>query len=65
MPQYSLFISHSLMIYTCLANVCVAMATGLVMVLLFEAPSMHLEKLLLGSLGLARMPQIIKYKKEL
>ena len=57
-----MYISQPLWIYYCVANVCISMAVGFVMVILFEAPIMHLEKLLFGFLGLSKLPTVNKYK---
>ena len=57
-----MYISQSLWIYVCISNVCVAMAVGFLMVIFFEAPIMHIEKLTFGYLGLAKLPSPIKYK---
>jgi len=62
MPQYSLYASHPLMVYTCLSNVCISMGIGLLMMIMFEAPFMHIEKIVFGLLGLGKLPQIVKYK---
>jgi len=61
-PTYRMYISQPLWIYYCIANVCISMAVGFVMVILFEAPIMHLEKLLFGFLGLSKLPTVNKYK---
>ena len=61
---FRVYVSQSLWIYMCVANVCIAMAVGFVMVLMFEAPIMHLEKLLFGALGLAKLPRVTKYKTQ-
>ena len=38
--------------------------SGLATTLVFEAPVVHLEKLLFGYLGVARLPAVNKYKVE-
>eukprot|EP00088_Acartia_fossae_P010348 TRINITY_DN15149_c0_g1_i2.p1 TRINITY_DN15149_c0_g1~~TRINITY_DN15149_c0_g1_i2.p1 ORF type:complete len:350 (-),score=38.16 TRINITY_DN15149_c0_g1_i2:4-1053(-) len=64
MISYRVYLSQAYMSFLCISNVIVAMGVGLAAVLLFEAPTMHLEKLLFGFLGLARLPKVNKYKVE-
>lgn len=62
MPAYNLMISQPYLIYMVIANTVVCMGCGLLMVLLFEAPIMHLEKLLFGFLGISKLPTVEKPK---
>ena len=56
LPQYQIYLSQAYMIYLSLGNIIASMAAGFFCVLLFEAPTMHMEKLLFWSLGITRIP---------
>jgi peptidoglycan/LPS O-acetylase OafA/YrhL len=52
--------SHLSMAYMAIAHFMVCCGVALVLVLLFEAPLTHMEKLLFASLGMGKMPQARK-----
>lgn len=61
--QNSVVYTTLLYIYTALGNFAFCCFVSFVLVLLFEAPTFHLEKLLFGLLGIGRMPTVRKEKK--
>ena len=63
LPRYSVTITHTLVLYHILANTAVSLAIAFVLVVLFEAPLLHMEKLLFGFLGLGKLPQVKKKAK--
>jgi len=62
--NYNVQLSQAYMAFFCITNVIVSNAVGLATTLVFEAPVVHLEKLLFGYLGVARLPAVNKYKVE-
>jgi hypothetical protein len=63
LPSYSVTITHTLVLYHILANTAVSLAVAFVLVVLFEAPLLHMEKLLFGFMGLGKLPQVKKKAK--
>ena len=63
LPSYAVTITHTLVLYYILANTAVSLAVAFVFVMLFEAPLLHMEKLVFGYLGVARLPQVKKKTK--
>jgi peptidoglycan/LPS O-acetylase OafA/YrhL len=63
LPSYSVTITHTLVLYHILANTAVSLAVAFVLVVLFEAPMLHMEKLLFGFMGLGKLPQVKKKAK--
>ena len=56
LPQYNVMLSQVYMVYLSLANIMVSMGLAFGMVLMFEAPLTHMEKLLFGFLGITKLP---------
>jgi peptidoglycan/LPS O-acetylase OafA/YrhL len=56
LPSYAVTITHTLVLYHILANTAVSLAVAFVLVVLFEAPLLHLEKLLFASMGIGKLP---------
>ena len=50
--------------YTVIGNVMITGAVSIVMVLAFEMPILHMEKLTLGLLGVGAMPKTKRYQKQ-
>ncbi len=63
LPSYSVTITHTLVLYHILANTAVSLAITFVLVVLFEAPLLHMEKLLFGFMRLGKLPQVKKKAK--
>ncbi len=62
--SYPVNYSNLYLTYTTVSNFSMCTACALVLVLLFEAPFFHLEKLLFGVLGIGRMPAPRKEKQK-
>jgi peptidoglycan/LPS O-acetylase OafA/YrhL len=62
LPSYTVTITHTLVLYYILANTAVSLAVAFVLVILFEAPLLHMEKLLFGFLGIGKLPPVKKRK---
>ena len=60
--SYPVNYSNLYLTYTTVSNFAMCTACALVLVLMFEAPFFHLEKLLFGVLGIGRMPAPRKEK---
>jgi hypothetical protein len=60
LPSYFVTITHTLVLYHILAN---TVSLAVVLVVLFEAPLLHIEKLLFGFMGLGKLPQVKKKAK--
>ena len=63
--QNSVVYTNLLFVYTAIGNFAFCCGVAFVLVVLFEAPLAHLEKLLFGVLGIGRMPTLRKEKKSL
>ncbi len=63
LPSYSATITHTLVLYHILPNTAVSLAVAFVLVVLSEAPLLHMEKLLFGFMGLGKLPQVKKKAK--
>ena len=50
--------------YTVIENVMITGAVSIVMVLAFEMPLLHMEKLTFGLLGVAALPKAKRYQKQ-
>ena len=50
--------------YTVIGNVMITGAVSIVMVLAFEMPILHMEKLTFGLLGVGAMPKAKRYQKQ-
>ncbi len=63
LPSYSVTIIHTLVLYHILPNTTVSLAIAFILVILFQAPLLHMEKLLFGFMGLGKLPQVKKKAK--
>ena len=57
-PSYSVSFNLLLGIYSFFGNILICIGVAFVMVIVFEAPILHMEKLLFSLLGLASMPPV-------
>ena len=64
LASYTVTISHPLCIYFVLFILGVSIAISYVCVMVFEAPFVHLEKLLFVSLGISKLPAVRHVKRE-
>ena len=64
LASYTVSISQPLCIYFILFILGVSIAISYVCVMLFEAPFVHLEKLLFVSLGISKLPAVRHVKRE-
>jgi len=62
--SFRVTISHVLVSYYIVFVVCVSIAVSYVLIVLFEAPLVHLEKLLYWSLGVGKPPAVRRIKTE-
>ena len=60
LPSYSVTITHTLVLYYILANTAISIAIAFVLVVVFEAPLLHMEKLLFASLGIGKLQPVKK-----
>ena len=63
LPSYTVTITVSVVVYYIIAVMFVTTAGSYALVMVFEAPLMHMEKMLYAVVGAGKMPQIRKNQK--
>jgi peptidoglycan/LPS O-acetylase OafA/YrhL len=65
LPSFSVHYTHALGVYWVLAMLCLSIFVAYIMVILFEAPIVHLEKIVFASFGVGSLPTAKKAKASL
>jgi peptidoglycan/LPS O-acetylase OafA/YrhL len=65
LPSFSVHYTHALGVYWVLAMLCLSIFVAYIMVILFEAPIVHLEKIVFALLGVGSLPKAKKAKASL
>ena len=64
LPSYTVTVSQALCIYFTIFIIFVSIGIAYLCVMAFEAPFVHLEKLLFAMLGISRLPAVRHVKKD-
>jgi peptidoglycan/LPS O-acetylase OafA/YrhL len=60
LPSFSVYFTHAIGVYFLLAILCMSIFVAYIMVILFEAPIVHLEKIVFACFGIGSFPKITK-----
>lgn len=62
--SYRVKVTHVLIIYFLIFVLCISLAISYALIVLFEAPLVHLEKLIYHFLGIGKLPNVKRVKTE-